>query len=150
MGTSLFLVVLFSCNRNDMKIDYSSAIGKYKSNYKKGTEILELKSDSTFIYQLIVNQNKRYKDVGHWFLSERDNQITFYDWCDRIFIGYNSKKDYIASQQKMFNIILNPNEIPKKEVYNMKFIIAIKSFKKSYVLRRSIDLQEEYDFIKQE
>lgn len=147
----LNILLLINCNGHQPKLelDFDSAIGKYKSNYKNGLEMLELRSDSTYIYKLVINQDEKYEDVGRWILSETKNKVTFTDWNNRTFMGYNSKEEYIKLQYEMFGLEINPNEVPKYKFYRMEFLTTIKSLKKVYVLRRSYDFQEEFDFIKQ-
>ena len=59
-------ILLFGCNNKDMELDFYSVIGKYKSNYKRGKEFLELRSDSTYIYELQTKLGEVYRDTGKW------------------------------------------------------------------------------------
>ena len=134
--------VLISCKEwnKETKLDFSSAVGKYKSKYKQGDEFLELKNDSTYIYVLRIKTGEIYKFNGKWEGPSKDKfsnlhrlMITFYDWQGGIEPFNNS------------SIFKDENRIQHRSLVFTDDIIALK---RVYVLRRSYDQQEEFDFIK--
>lgn len=122
----------FGCSNSgqQLELEYSYLLGEYKSNYKKGEELLRLSADSTYVYEIDLLGDERYVYTGNWEYSDEDQIVTLHDWNDRVFSSME-------------------NENPKNVEQAMRFLIAVKGFKKVLVLRRDYDLLEEFDFVKQ-
>ena len=131
----LITILGTSCIINEEPLDFEHAVGKYKSRYPKGEEILELRADSTYIYCFIAKEGEKYLDSGKWRLYDDDDyemKIEFLNWPDRV---------------DLYSRDTN-NELPYRNIYDMIFLNDIYAFKKVYILRRSYD-NHEYDFIKE-
>lgn len=146
-------ILLSSCVNSKMKLDFKTAIGEYYSNSYRGIERLELKKDSTYVYEFIrKGQIDSFKNTGTW-VFERDfdkdwgmSSIKFINWKDKSLIGYSSEKEYLDEFSRL-------SDKQKESLFGPKtlyiwFTTDVFSFKKKYVLRRVIDNQEEYDFVK--
>ena len=152
---TLFLIILiFGCGNNKLHLSFDSAIGVYASNCDKGIEILELKPDSTYVY-LVKNNNKViFKNKGRWsFVKDLDvdwdmSGIRFTNWEDRARIGYSSEEDYLKEFSKYTTEQQEYINKHKSKTTNIWFTRDVKSLKRKYILRRTIDAQEEYDFVK--
>lgn len=127
----------------DMKLDFSSAVGTYVSTNKYGREILILKSDSTYLYELANSSGETHVNNGRWVGPVKlvSNMpiaaLEFRDWP----IGIDL---YMNSFYSSGNYPLD-----RKSKIQMAYTIKKQKTKWQYVLQRGVD-PSQFDFVKQD
>jgi len=83
------LLVFLGCSK---QIDRSMLIGKYIANHGKGTDVLELKSEGTYIYYYRSADGKELTNTNRWKFEylNKEPRITFEKFIFGL-PGYGSK-----------------------------------------------------------
>jgi hypothetical protein len=144
------LTVHFSCESPpvQMKLNYASAIGTYKSFNKFGHEVLVLNSDSTYVYEITDVSGKTSVDTGCWI---GPLIYTPPNWASSWVIGFNDwpTDDELFTQSFRQGRPGYDWPVDRKVKVQFEFRVKRRNSKWCYVIQRSTE-QWEYDFVKQD